>query len=206
MIFHTDYENVSPEAVRQFVDGIPMGRLVTVGVDGTPHMGLFNFVYGEQRIELHLARRDEQCDDLKRHSRCVFEVDEYLTSIPSYWVHPEYAGVATSYHRTVIFECIGSLQDDPAVQVACHNRLLKKYQPEEGYQALGVDAPLYRGAWMRLYAVCLEVTACRVKFKLGQNRTPTERETIIQHLRQRDGKGDGIAASVLERSLTGQHP
>ena len=45
----------------------------------------------------------------------MLEVDEVLGVIPSYWVHPEYAGSATAYHRTVIFECTARVAADPAV-------------------------------------------------------------------------------------------
>jgi len=206
VIFHSDYDNVSNEAIERFIDSVPMGRLLTVGEDGIPHLGLFNFVYYKQRIELHLVRRDEQCLDLSLRPRCIFEVDEYLTSIPSHWLHPDYAGVATSYHRAVILECNGSLYSDPATQVAYQTRLLHKYQPEGGYRTLSVDDPLYRGAWERLYSVGLEVTACRIKFKLGQNRTESERRTIVQRLRQRDDRGDRHATDLIERSMVGIHP
>ena len=66
-------------------------------------------------IELHLVRADEQVADLKARPRCAFEVDEVLAVIPSHWVHPEYAGSATAYHRTVIFECDAAISEDHGV-------------------------------------------------------------------------------------------
>ena len=91
--------------LRTFVTQQQLGRLVTVSADGQPHIGLYPFVFLDDRIEMHLHRNDEQLADLVGNPRCVFEVDEVLGSIPSHWGHPTNAMFATSYHRTVIFEC-----------------------------------------------------------------------------------------------------
>ena len=105
MIFHDYYGEVSAEDLERFVSAQELGRLVTVGEEGIPHIGLYPFVTFDGGFDLHLVRADEQVLDLKARPRCVFELDEVLGVIPSYWVHPQYAGAATAYHRTVIFEC-----------------------------------------------------------------------------------------------------
>ena len=105
MIFHDYCSKIPAEEIDRFIATQEMGRQVTLGEDGTPHVGLYNFVYAPPTLELHLVRTDEQVADLKARSRCAFEVDEVLAVIPSHWVHPEYGGSATSYHRTIIFEC-----------------------------------------------------------------------------------------------------
>ena len=96
MIFHDYYTDIARDDVDRFVQSQEMGRLVTMGEDGTPHLGLYNFVYDGTVLELHLVRADEQVADLKARPRCLFEVDEILAVIPSHWVHPEYAGSATA--------------------------------------------------------------------------------------------------------------
>ena len=153
MIFHDYYSEIPREEIDRFIATQEMGRLVTVSEDGTPHVGLYNFVYAPPAIELHLVRADEQVADLKVRPRCAFEVDEVLAVIPSHWVHPEYAGSATAYHRTVIFECAGTVAEDPTVVMAQQQRLLAKHQPEGQYRPLNVDDPLYKGALNQLAAV-----------------------------------------------------
>lgn len=204
MIFHDYYADIPREDVDRFVESLEMGRLVTVGEDGTPHLGLYNFVYDGISLELHLVRADEQVADLKARPRCLFEVDEILAVIPSHWVHPEYAGSATAYHRTAIFECAGAVAEDPAEVLAQQMRLLAKHQPEGGYRPLGVEDPLYRGALGQLAAVRLQVTAVRAKFKLAQNRPVEARRKIIALLRQRGRPGDGRAADALEWTIDRQ--
>jgi predicted FMN-binding regulatory protein PaiB len=204
VIFHDYYSKIPGHEIDRFIATQEMGRLVTVGEDGTPHVGLYNFVYAPPAIELHLVRADEQIADLKSRPRCLFEVDEILAVIPSHWVHPEYAGSATAYHRTVIFECEATVAEDPAVVLAQQERLLAKHQPEGQYRTLRVDDPLYRGALDQLAAVALRITASRAKFKLGQNRPVAARRRVIEELRKRNRPNDARAAEALQWTI--DHP
>jgi predicted FMN-binding regulatory protein PaiB len=128
-------------------------------------------------------------------------VDEVLAVIPSYWVHPEYAGSATTYHRTVIFECQATVTEDPVVVAAQQQRLLAKHQPEGGFRPLNVEDPLYRGALNHLAAVKLQVMRRRAKFKLGQNRPVEARARVIAALRERSRPGDARAADALQWTI-----
>lgn len=201
MIFHAYYADVPAAQVDGFVDAQELGRLITVGADGIPHVGLYPFVRSAATVDLHVVREDEVAVDLRARPRCVFEVDEPLGVIPSYWVHAEYGGSATAYHRTVIFECTATVVDDPAAVAAQQQRLMARYQPEGGFRAIDPDDPLYRGALRQLAAVRLSVGRVRTKFKLGQNRPPETRQKIVQCLRERGRPNDARAAEALESTL-----
>ena len=200
MIFHDYYAKVDAADIDRFVLAQEMGRLVTVCADGTPHVGLYPFLYGDG-FDLHLVRADEQIADLKARRRCVFEVDEVLGVIPSYWVHPEYGGSATAYHRTVIFECDATVIEDPAAVAAQQIRLLGRYQPEGGHRPVTPDDPLYAGALAQLAAVRLDVLRVRPKWKLGQYRPPAARRKVIAELRKRGRPADTRAADALAWTL-----
>ena len=202
MIFHDVYADVPADELERFVGAQELGRLITVGADGTPHVGLYPFVHEPGAVDLHLVREDELAVDLAARPRCVFEVDEVLGVIPSYWVSAEYGGAATAYHRTAIFECHGVVVADPAAVAAQQVRLLARYQPEGGFRALSTADPLYRTALEQLAAVRLTVTRTRVKFKLAQNRPPEARRRIIEELRKRGRPNDARAADALEWTLT----
>jgi uncharacterized protein len=201
MIFHDEYADIPGDEVERFVASQELGRLVTVGPEGVPHVGLYPFVREGDAFDLHLVRSDELTGDLKARPRCVFELDEVLGVIPSYWVHPEYAGSATAYHRTVIFECRATVVEDPAAVAAQQVRLLARYQPEGGFREVSADDPLYRGALEHLAAVRLTVERTRVKFKLAQNRPPEARRRVIAELRKRGRPNDARAADALESTL-----
>jgi predicted FMN-binding regulatory protein PaiB len=201
VIFHGYYADVPPESVDRFVDAQELGRLITVGADGIPHVGLYPFVRSEGAVDLHVVREDEVAVDLRARPRCVFEIDEPLGVIPSYWVHAEYGGSATAYHRTVIFECVGTVVDDPGAVAAQQQRLMARYQPEGRFRPIDPDDPLYRGPLRQLAAVRLTVGRVRTKFKLGQNRSAETRRQVIQFLRERGRPNDARAAEALESTL-----
>ena len=201
MIFHDYYSDIPRDDVDRLVQSQELARLVTVGDDAMPHVGLYPFVYDGKTLDLHLVRSDEQIKDLKARPRCVLEVDEVLAVIPSYWVHSEYAGAATAYHRTVIFECEARVEEDPEAVAAQQQRLLARYQPEGGFRPLDPNNPLYRGAMAQLAAVTLQINRWRAKFKLGQNRPVEARRQVIAELRKRGRPNDGRAADALQWTI-----
>jgi uncharacterized protein len=201
MIFHDLYTDVPTDEIDRFVRSQELGRLVTVGADGTPHIGLYPFVYNGDTVDLHLVRTDEQVVDLAARGGCLFELDDVLAVIPSYWVDPENAVMATAYHRTVIFECDGVLSHDAVALAAQQTRLMARYQPEGGFRPVTPDDALYRGAIAHIAAVRLTIRGRRAKFKLAQNRSPEARMRIVAALRQRGRPSDGRAAEALEWTL-----
>jgi predicted FMN-binding regulatory protein PaiB len=201
-VIHYDYySDIPPDAVDAFVQACEMGRLVTASAEGVPDVGLYPFVYGGDAIELHLNRADRQLAHLRTRPRCLFEVDEVLGVIPSYWVHAEDAVMATAYHRTVIFECEAAVSEDAAELAAQQMRLLARYQPEGGFQPVTPDHPLYRGAIGHIAAVRLRVCDRRVKFKLAQNRSLEVRASIVRELRKRSRRNDHRAADAVQWTI-----
>jgi predicted FMN-binding regulatory protein PaiB len=201
MIYYEYYSDIPEEVIDAFIREREMGRLITVGADGLPHIGLYPFDYRGDAIEMHLNRADEQLADLRARPRCAFEVDEVLAVIPSYWVHPESAVMATAYHRTVIFECAVTVSEDADVLAAQQMRLLGRYQPEGGFRPVTPDDPLYRGAIDFIAAIRLDIRGRQVKFKLGQNRQPAVRARVIDELRRRGRPNDARAADALQWTI-----
>ncbi len=201
MIFYEYYGDIPSDTVDAFVREREMGRLVTVSTEGSPHIGLYPFIYRGTTIEMHLNRADEQFADLESRPQCVFELDDILAVIPSYWVHPEDAVMATAYHRTVIFDCEADVSQDAAVLAEQQMRLLARYQPEGGFRSVTPGDPLYRGAISHIAAVRLAIRARRAKFKLGQNRSVDVRARIVNELRQRGRPNDAHAAEALQWTI-----
>ena len=201
MMFYDYYADVPEDTLRDFVNGQQLGRLVTVDAGGQPHIGLYPFLFLGDRIEMHLHRNDEQTADLAANTRCVFELDQVLGSIPSHWVHPDNAMFATAYHRTVIFECDAAVSDDPEVLAAQQQRLMQHYQPDGGHTLVSSAHAMYRGPFREIRALTLTVRARKVKWKLGQNRQRAQLERVIAELRKRGRSTDADAADALQWSL-----
>jgi transcriptional regulator len=201
MMFYDYYADVSEEALRAFVTGQQLGRLVTAGTDGYPHLGLYPFLFLGDRIEMHMHRNDEQVADLAANGKCTFEVDEVLGTIPSHWVHASNAMFATAYHRVVIFDCDATVSDDAEVLAAQQQKLMEHYQPDGGHTRVTTEHAMYRGAFREIRAVTLSVRNRKVKWKLGQNRTREQRAAVIAKLRERARPTDAAAADALQWTL-----
>jgi uncharacterized protein len=201
MIHYGYYSDVPDEVIDAFVRANELGRLVTCRPDGLPHIGLYPFVYDGHGIELHLHRADEQLADIRAQARCIFELDEVLGTIPSYWIDPQDAVMATAYHRTVTFECEASISLEADALAEQQARLMARYQPEGGFRVIAPEDPHYRAAFGKIAAIRLRIDARRVKFKLAQNRPVAVRRRIIEHLRARGRHGDARAADALQWTI-----
>jgi predicted FMN-binding regulatory protein PaiB len=201
MIFYDYYSNVPDEELEQFVTEQQLGRLITVSGIGQPHIGLYPFLFLGSTIEMHLNRQDELLADLKTNSKCAFEIDEVLATIPSHWIHPTNAAFATAYYRCVIFECDADISEDPRVIAEHQQRLMQYHQPHGSYAPPSADNPMYHGSISAIAAITLTVRKRKVKWKLAQNRDRDTRVKLIQHLRDRGQSTDLRAADALQWTL-----
>ena len=201
MIFYDYYADIPDDVLRDFVSSQELGRFITAGADGQPHVGLYPFLFLGETIEIHLHRSDEQIADLSTNRKCSFEVSEIHGTIPSHWIHASNAMFATAYHRTVIFECDADVSEDAEVLAAQQRRLMAHYQPAGGHTPVSTEHAMYRGPFEEIRALTLTVRARRVKWKLAQNRSREQREKIIAELRQRRRPTDPGAADALQWTL-----
>jgi transcriptional regulator len=201
MMFYDYYADIPDGVLREFVNKQELGRLITSGASGQPHIGLYPFVLLDDCIEMHLHRDDEQLRDLVENPRCAFEVDEIHGTVPSHWIHASNAMFATAYHRVVIFECTAEVSDDAEVLAAQQQRLMAHYQPDGGHTPVTTEHAMYRGPFKDIRALTLRVQARKVKWKLAQNRDRKMREKVIAELRQRGRPTDAGAADALQWTL-----
>jgi uncharacterized protein len=201
MIFYDYNADVPEDVLTGFVASQQLGRLITVGDGGQPHIGLYPFLPLGATIEMHLHRDDEQLADVRANRKCAFEVDEIHATIPSHWVHPTNAMFATAYHRTVIFECDAEVSEDHAVLGAQQQRLMQRYQPDGGFTAVNAGHAMYHGPFGKIAALTLRVRERKVKWKLAQNRDREYREKVIAELRRRARPADAGAADALQWTL-----
>jgi predicted FMN-binding regulatory protein PaiB len=201
MIFYDYYADVPDETLRDFVSRQELGRFITAGGDGQPHVGLYPFLFLGEIIEIHLHRSDEQLSDLVTNRKCAFEVGEIHGTIPSNWIHATNAMFATAYHRTVIFECDAEVSDDAEILAAQQRRMMAHYQPAGGHAPVSAEHAMYRGPFREIRALTLTVRARKVKWKLAQNRSREQREKIIAELRNRARPTDAGAADALQWTL-----
>jgi predicted FMN-binding regulatory protein PaiB len=206
MLFYDHYADVPPAEVESLLAEATLGRLITVSPEGRPHLGLFPFLHGGSSVEVHLAKGDEQLDDLAALPLCLFEVDELLATIPSYWEDPQRATFADAYYRAVLLDTTATL-DDGREPLAEHlAALLRRYQPDGGYAPIDEAPALYAAPMGRLVLVRLQATRTRVKFKLGQQQPQASRRLIAERLRARGRELDLRTAAAVERTPASPPP
>lgn len=178
----------TPAELTAFIAAQRMGRLVTASADGCPHIGLYPFVPDGDAIELHLVKGDTQVADIRQNAKVVFEVDEILHFVPSYFEHPESGQRADHYYRAVVMEGEAHIAKEPDAVADHLNRLITRYQPERGYREVTSGDPMYASGVVRLVMIRIEPKRVWGKFKMGQQLSPEDRERVAHALRVRDGK------------------
>jgi uncharacterized protein len=106
-----------------------VGRLGTIGKDGSPVVKPLNYVYFEGRVYFHSSREGEKIDDIKRDNRVCFEIDLPITYVKG----TENPCKAAYRYRSVIAKGRALIVEDNDEKLHVLAALMKKYQPEGGY-------------------------------------------------------------------------
>jgi uncharacterized protein len=177
------YYRPTPAELATFIAAQRLGRLVTVSAESDPHIGLYPFVTNGDAVELHLVKGDDQVSDIRQNAKVVFEVDEVLSFVPSYYEHPENGQKADHYYRTAIIEGRAHISNEPDAVADHLSRLIARYQPERGYRPITPGDPMYAPGVLRLAMIRIEPTRVWGKFKLGQQLSPEDRARVSRVIR-----------------------
>ena len=201
MIHYREYQP-SDEEILAFEREQRAAKLITVGEAGWPSAGVYPFLRSGEILEMHLVRTDDQVAHLDQRPLASVLIDDVLSSVPSHWFGSS-ATHADQLHCTVQYECgTEVIRDEDEIRRHLGD-LLARYQPEGNFTPL--DHPEYAS---KLRAICLiRLTPVRVraKFKLGQKLNSSERETLINHLQQRDGAVDRKTVDALNAFTSRRH-
>jgi predicted FMN-binding regulatory protein PaiB len=146
---------------------------------------VFNPVCHDGKLYLHLNRRDDQVKTLRR-TRCAKLVfQDILAVIPSHWVDQRYGGAATTYYRYAEIDCEATLVEAPEDMRAFLEAMMARFQPEGRFDPLDPASPVYADSYEMILVVVFAPGKTVAKWKLGQNRSLAERETVMARLRER---------------------
>lgn len=181
----------------------PVFHMATMRPDGMPVLRTLHGVVMGDAMAFHGAPAGEKTETVGRPA--VVSVEEVVTTIPSYFLDPRRACPATTYFRSVQAHGVIEPVTDPAEKAGVLEALMRKYQPEGGYEALDAEHPLYRGAIAGLMVCKIPFESLDGKAKLGQNRRPEEIGLILQKLWERGLPGDPEAIERI-REANPDHP
>ena len=126
----------SKEKIIEFLGSQQTGRISSIDENGYPQIIPMNFVFINDVIYMHSHIRGEKLDNIRRNQKVGFEVDKSLEFLPSYFSDPTDASLADTLYISVVIKGNGSIVSDREEKTTALNGLIKKYQPEGGYEPI----------------------------------------------------------------------
>lgn len=189
------YFAMSETEALALVDRAATMHLASTGDEGQPILRALHVVHIDGALYFHAAPVGEKTEALGKAA--VLSYEEDVARVPSTFLDPERACPATTLYRAVQIEGVLEACHDPHEKTRVLAALMAKLQPEGGYVPLDPTSPLYEKAIAGIAVVKLVVSRITGKKKLGQNRTPGERQKLVEGFFGRGHAGDYAAAEAV---------
>ena len=172
----------SKEKIIEFLNQQETGRVSSIDKDGFPQIIPMNFVYANDAIYMHSHPRGEKLENISKNPNVGFEVDQSLEFLPSYFTSPTDASQADTLYISVVIKGKASLVSDPKEKARALNDLMKKYQPEGGYEKLTPDMEVVE----EVAIIKVVPITMRGKYKIGQHWDKKTRLEIAKKILERN--------------------
>ncbi len=172
----------SKEKIKEFLDAEHVGRIASIDETGYPQIIPMNFVFLNDAIYLHSHIRGEKLDNIKRNDKVGFEVDRELEFLPSYFEDPKDASLADTLYISVVIKGSASIVEEKNEKALALNGLMKKYQPEGGYEPLTPEMDVID----EVAIIKVIPDSIRGKYKIGQNLRKGERADLAKKIFERN--------------------
>jgi transcriptional regulator len=193
---------LSEEEWRTFVQAQQFGHLVAAGRGrDIPVVVPTQFVLEGDEIVLHLVARNPMIEAIRENPRVLMSVAGDWAYIPSAWKVVEgedpLLGIPTTYYAAAQLAGNATVVDTPEGLAEILRTQEAAFQP--GLDAADPTAHIKRFAAIRGIKITLDDV--RAKFKYGGNVDVEHRRAVIEHLKERNGPGDSVAASHTIRRI-----
>lgn len=172
----------SKEKMIQFLNQQDTGRICSLDKDGYPQIIPMNFVYTNDAIYMHSHTKGEKLENIKKNSKVGFEVDQSLEFLPSYFTDSKDASQADTLYISVVIKGIGVIVNDRNEKTMALNALMKKYQPEGGYESIKPEMQVVD----EVVIIKIMPNTMRGKYKVGQHLDKTTRLEIAKKIIERN--------------------
>lgn len=172
----------SKEKIIEFLNQQETGRVCSIDKDGFPQIIPMNFVYSDDAIYMHSHPRGEKLENISKNPNVGFEVDQSLEFLPSYFTSPTDASQADTLYISVVIKGKASLVSNLKEKTRALNELMKKYQPEGGYEKLTPDMKVIE----EVAIIKVVPVTMRGKYKIGQHWDKKTRLEIAKKILERN--------------------
>ena len=172
----------SKEKIIEFLNQQETGRICSIDKNGFPQIIPMNFVHTNGVIYMHSHPRGEKLENITSNPKVGFEVDQSLEFLPSYFSSPTDASQADTLYISVVIKGLASLVSDAKEKVVALNELMKKYQPEGGYEELTPNMSVVE----EVVIIKIKPVTMRGKYKIGQHMDKKTRLMIAKKILERN--------------------
>jgi len=172
----------SKEKIIEFLSSQQTGRISSIDENGYPQIIPMNFVYISDVIYVHSHVRGEKLDNIRRNQKVGFEVDKNLEFLPSYFSDPTDASLADTLYISVVIKGNASIVSDKEEKTTALNGLMKKYQPEGGYEPIKPEMDVLD----EVVVIKIVPKSLRGKYKIGQNMNMKSRIDLAKQILERN--------------------
>ena len=188
----------SKEKIKEFLNQEHTGHISSIDKNGYPQIIPMNFVYLDDAIYMHSHTKGEKLENIRQNQKVGFEVDRELEFLPSYFEDPEDASLADTLYISVVIKGIGKIIDDRSEKTRALNGLIKKYQPEGGYEPIRSDMQVLD----EVAIIKVTPESIRGKYKIGQDLRKDERVKLARKILDRNSKTAKETLKIMGFSLT----
>ena len=172
----------SKEKIIEFLSSQQTGRISSIDENGYPQIIPMNFVFISDVIYMHSHVRGEKLDNIRRNQKVGFEVDKNLEFLPSYFSDPTDASLADTLYISVVIKGNASIVSDKEEKTNALNGLMKKYQPEGGYEPIKPDMDVLK----EVEVIKIIPESLRGKYKIGQSMDMKSRIDLAKQILERN--------------------
>ena len=172
----------SKEKIIEFLSSQQTGRISSIDENGYPQIIPMNFVFINDVIYMHSHIRGEKLDNIRRNQKVGFEVDKSLEFLPSYFSDPTDASLADTLYISVVIKGNGSIVSDREEKTTALNGLIKKYQPEGGYEPIKPEMEVLK----EVEVIKIVPESLKGKYKIGQNMDMKSRIDLARKILERN--------------------
>ena len=172
----------SKEKIIEFLSSQQTGRISSIDENGYPQIIPMNFVFINDVVYMHSHIKGEKLENIKRNQKVGFEVDKSLEFLPSYFSDPTDASLADTLYISVVIKGNASIILDKEEKTTALNGLMKKYQPEGGYEPIKPEMDVLD----EVEVIKIVPESLRGKYKIGQHMDRKSRIDLAKQIMERN--------------------
>jgi len=172
----------SKEKIIEFLSSQQTGRISSIDENEYPQIIPMNFVFINDVVYMHSHIKGEKLENIKRNQKVGFEVDKSLEFLPSYFSDPTDASLADTLYISVVIKGNASIVLDKEEKTTALNGLMKKYQPEGGYEPIKPEMDVLD----EVVVIKIVPESLRGKYKIGQHMDRKLRIDLAKQIMERN--------------------